>query len=208
MTAFIGWVSAQVGGTPIKVGYAGQVMGANMCAFVQSWTKKTTDGNGTIYFLNTINNDALMHSLKFNSDALSGCTSVDCGLFNVDPSLPEGGGPNQTAATYYTGYPTSGTPSGTNAFVDAGAIFMSAVSFASGFAEGSEQDGLSNINVQTTSNLGGATLGFLNYGYKIWQLLGTPDPKWIPAKLAIGVRLNTAGSATGNLVIRGTYVEG
>lgn len=208
MTAFIGWVNPQVGGTPIKVGYQGVVMGANMCGFVQSWTKKATDVSGSIYFLETINNDALIVEIKINSDAQSGMTSVDLGLFNVDPSLLTEGGPNQTATTYYAGYPVSGTPSGTNAFVDAGNIFMAAVSFASGFAEGSEQDGLVNLPVQTITTLGATTNGLLNYGLKIWQLLGASDPKWIPGKLAIGMRLNTATNSTGNLAIRGRYVEG
>lgn len=208
MTAFIGWVDPNVGGTPIKVGRQGIVMGAICNGFVQSWTKKSTDGNGTIYFIASINADALIHSIKINSDAASGMTSVDLGIYKVDPSLPQGGGPVTTTASYNAGYPTSGTPSATNAYVDAGAIFMSAVSFASGFAEGSEQDGLANINVQTVSNLGGSTLGFLNYGLKIWQLTGATDPKWADAKYAIGMRLNTAGTATPNIAIRAQYFEG
>jgi hypothetical protein len=208
MTAFIGWVDPNVGGTPIKVGKQGVVMGANMCGFVESWSKLATDANGSIYFITTINADALIHSLKLNQTAIANLTSLDIGLYNTDPALSTEGGPSQTAAAYYAGSPVSGTPSGANALVDAGAIFVSALDSHLGYAEGSEYDALSNLVIQTVTTLGAATNGFLNYSKKIWELLGFTDPKWAANKYTIGVRLNAAGANTGNFVLRGTYVEG
>lgn len=208
MAAFIGWIDSFVGGTPIKVGKQGVVMGAIVDGFTQAWTKKTTDANGTIYFIAEINADAIIFDLKLYNDALSGATSADIGLFLVDPGLPSGGGPSATVANYYAGYPTSGTPSGTNALVDAGNIFMTATDISAGSAEGSARDALANLVVQTITTLGATTNGFLNYSKKIWELLGMTDPKWASAKYAIGLRLNTAGAATGNLVLRGQWIEG
>jgi hypothetical protein len=206
MTAFIGWIDSNVGGTPIKVGKAGVVMGANMDAFAISWTKKTTDVDGSLYFLTTINADALIHSLKLNCDSISGLSSASIGLFNVDPSLPFDGGPSQTLSAYYAGCSVSGLPNSTP--VDAGAIFMALTDISGGSAEGSERDALANLVVQTVTTLGATTAGFLNYGKKIWELLGFSDPKYANAKYAIGMKMATAGSASGNLCLRGAYVEG
>ena len=207
MAAFIGWVDANVGNTPQKRGQVGLAAGGMVREFVQSWAKKTTDGNSTIYFVSEISSDALITSLLLNNDALAGATSADLGIYRVDPSQ-QAAGVNQTAATYFAGYPTSGTPSGTNAWVDAGAIFMSATDIHSAAGIGSEVQGLSNLSVETVTTLGATTNGLLNFALKIWQLLGIPDPKWKDDSYVVGLRLNTAGSAAGNLVLRGRYIHG
>lgn len=210
-TAFIGWPDTNVGGQPQKRGAPGLVAGGLFRGFMQSWTKKTTDGNGTIYFLQSIPADAVIKSISLYNDALSGATSADCGLYKLDPSQ-QAAGVDQTAADYNAGYPTNGLPSGTNAYVDAGAIFASAVDIHSGNAQGSPLNFLSNIVVQTVTTLGGTTNGFLNYELKIWQLLGNPGTdisyKFKEDSYAIGLRLNTAGSATGNLVLFGDWIQG
>jgi len=206
MAAFIGWIDPNVGGTPIKVGKAGIVAGALGSGFVQSWAKKTTDGDGSIYFIAEINADAIIRSLKFNCDAITGLTSMDVGIYKIDPSLPSGGGPSATAANYHAGCSVAGLPNSTP--VSAGAIFLSANDPHSGAAIGSEIDCLAYLLTETVTTLGATTNGLLNFSKKIWELLGFTDPKWADARYVIGVRLNTAGSAAGNMVLRGEYLEG
>jgi hypothetical protein len=206
MAAFIGWPNAQVGGTPQKRDSAARVAGGMYRAFVQSWTKATTDGNGTIYFLAEIPSDAILASLLLNNDALTGASSADLGIFKIDKSLSNLGTVSATAGDYFAGASATGLPNSTP--VDAGAILMSAVDISAGKANGSEQNGLANIDVQTVSTLGATTAGKLNFGKKVWELLGFTDPKWKDDSYAIGLRLNTAGSAAGNLVIRGAWVQG
>ena len=213
MAVFIGWVDPNVGATPQKRGEPGVAAGGLIRKATQTWTKKTTDGNGTIYFAQEVPADALLTELKLGNDALSGASSADVGLFEIDPSLQNLGGSNQTAATYYAGTPSNGsTPSSTNPKVDAGAIFMSAVSIAAGNAVTALLDLIfgssSNLFAQTITTAGGANPGLLLLNYKVWALLGFTDPKWKSDSYALGVRLNTAGSATGNLTLIHSYVQG
>lgn len=206
MAAFIGWVDANVGAVPQKRSSPALVSGSTVREFVQAWTKATTDGNGTIYFLVELPSDAIITSLLLNNDALAGCTSVDLGLYKIDKSLSNLGTVSQTAADYNAGCSVAGLPNSTP--VDAGAIFMSAVDINAGKANGSEQNGLNNIDVQTVTSLGATTYGKLNLERKLWELLGFTDPKWKDDSYVLGMRLNTAGSAAGNLVIRGRAVQG
>lgn len=203
--AFIGWADANVGAVPQKRGSPALVAGSTVREFVQSWTKATTDGNGTIYFLVELASDGIMTSLLLNNDALAGATSADLGVYKIDKSLSNLGTVSQTAADYFAGCSVAGFPNSTP--VDAGAIFMSAQDINAGNANGSEKNGLSNIDVQTVTTLGAATNGKLNFEKKIWELLGFTDPKWKDDSYALGLRLNTAGSAAGNLVVRGRYVQ-
>lgn len=205
-TAFIGWVDANVGATPQKRGEPGLAAGGLVRGFVQSWAKKTTDGNGTIYFVSQIPSDAIITSLLLLQDALTGLTSLDVGLYKGDKGLASLGGPSSTTADYNAGASTSGLPNSTP--VDAGAIFESAFDSHAGLAQGSERNVLTNLPVQTVTTLGATTNGFLNYGLKIWALLGFTDPKWKEDSYVIGVRLNTAGSAAGNFVLRGNWIQG
>lgn len=204
--AFIGWPNAQVGGVPQKRDSAARVAAGLVREFCQSWAKATTDGNGTIYFIAEIPSDAIVTSLLLNNDALTGATSADLGLYKIDKSLSNLGTVSSTASDYYAGCSVAGLPNSTP--VDAGAIFMSAVDISGGKANGSEQNGLANIDVQTITTLGATTNGKLNFGKKVWELLGFTDPKWKDDSYAIGLRLNTAGSAAGNLVLRGRWIQG
>ena len=206
MTAFIGWIDSNVAGTPQKRGQPGLCAGGLERAFVQAWTKKTTDADGSIYFVAEIPSDALITSLLLLNDAITGMNSMDIGLFKLDPSLGNLGGPSQTAAKYYAGASVAGLPNSTP--VDAGAIFVSALNASSGYAQGSEYNALSYIATETVTTLGATTNGLLNYGKKVWELLGFSDPKWKDESYVIGMRLNTAGSAAGNLVLRGRWIQG
>ena len=206
MTAFIGWVDANVAATPQKRGQPGLCAGGMERGFVQSWTKKTTDADGTIYFVSEVPSDALITSLLFFQDAIAGLTSLDVGLFKIDPGLSNLGGASQTAAAYYAGASVAGLPNSTP--VDAGAIFVSGLDSHLGYAQGSEYNALSYIATETVTTLGATTNGLLNYGLKVWELLGFTDPKWKEDSYAIGVRLNTAGAAAGNLVLRGRWIQG
>ena len=207
MTAFIGWIDSNIGTTPpSKRGQPGLCAGGLERGFVQSWTKKTTDADGTIYFVAEVSSDALIVSLLLNNEVIAGMSSLDVGLFKIDPSLPNLGGSSQTAAKYYAGASVSGLPNSTP--VDAGAIFVSALNASGGYLQGSEYNAMSYIATQTVTTLGATTNGLLNYGKKVWELLGFTDPKWKDDSYAIGVRLNTAGSAAGNLVLRGRYIQG
>lgn len=206
MAAFIGWADANVGASPQKRGSPALVAGGMVRAFVQAWTKATTDGDGTIYFLVELPSDAIVTSLLLNNDALAGCTSADLGLYKIDKSLGNlNGAASTTAADYHAGCSTTGLPNSTP--VGAGAIFMSAVDINAGKANGSEQNGLNNIDVQTVTTLGATTNGKLNFEKKLWELLGFTDPKWKEDSYALGMRLNTAGSAAGNLAVRGIFVQ-
>ena len=208
MAAFIGWVDANVGNLPQKRGEAGVAAGGEVQEFIQSWTKKTTDANGTIYFVSEIQSDALISELLLYNDAIAGLTSVDIGIFEIDPSLSNLGAVSQTAAAYYAGSPVGGIPSVATPKIDAGTLFTAAYDAHSGNAQGSPYTALSNLVVQTISNQGGSTLGFLNYALRLWELLGFTDPKWKSDSYAIGLRANTAGSAAGNLVLKGRYIQG
>jgi hypothetical protein len=152
--------------------------------------------------------DALISELLLYNDAISGLTSMDIGLFEIDRSLSNLGTVDQTAADYYAGSPVGGIPTVALPKVDAGAIFLSAYDAHLGNAQGSPYNALANLVVQTVTTQTGATNGFLNYGLKLWQLLGFTDPKWKSDSYAIGMRLNTAGSASGNLVLKGRYIQG
>jgi hypothetical protein len=206
MAAFIGWIDANVGALPQKRGLAGVAAGGLVREFIQSWAKKTTDGNGTIYFCAEIASDALITMLELYNDAITGLTSADIGIFKVDKSLSNLGAVSTTAGDYYAGASTTGTPNSTP--VDAGAIFLTATDISAGNAQGSPKNVLTNIVVQTITTLGATTGGFLNYDLKLWQLLGFTDPKWKEDAYAIGMRLYTAGSAAGNLVLRGRWIQG
>ena len=207
-TAFVGWVDANVGNLPQKRGEPGVAAGGHVLEFVQSWAKKTTDGNGTIYLVAEVMSDAIIAELALYNDALTGASSADVGVFEIDKSLSNLGTVDQTVADYYAGSPVGGIPTVALPKVDAGNIFLAATDISAGNAQGSPKNVLTNIVLQTITTQGAATNGFLNYGLKLWQLLGFTDPKWKSDSYAIGLRLNTAGSAAGNLVMRGRYIQG
>lgn len=213
MAAFIGWVDASVGATPQKRGEPGVVTGSIMRKGVQTWAKKTTDGNGTIYFAQQVPSDAIITEVKLLNDALSGATSADVGIFEIDPSLQNLGGPSTTVGNYYAATPSNGsTPSSTNPKVDAGNLYMSAVSIASGNPITAPLDlvfgSSSNLATQTITTAGAANPGLLILEYKLWALLGYTDPKWKSDAYALGLRLNTAGSAAGNIALICSWVQG
>lgn len=206
MAAFIGWVDANVGATPQKRGQPGLCAGGLERGFVQTWAKATTDGDGTLYFVAEVPSDALIVSLLLNNIATSGMTSLDIGLYKIDPTLPNLGGPSTTVANYKAGCSVAGLPNSTP--VDAGAIFVSALDASGGYLQGSEYNAMSYIATETITTLGAATNGLANYGKKVWELLGFTDPKWKEDSYAIGLRLNTAGSAVGRFVLRGRWIQG
>ncbi len=206
MAAFIGWIDANVGATPQKRGQVGLAAGGFVRGFVQSWAKKTTDGDGTIYFISEVPSDAIITSLLYLQDAITNLPSMDVGLYKVDPGLQNLGGATTTTALYRAAASTTGTPNSTP--VDAGLIFETALDSHSGYAQGSERNVLTNLPVQTVTTLGATTGGFLNYGLKIWQLLGFTDPKWKEDSYVIGIRLNTAGANAGNMALRGLWIQG
>ena len=206
MAALIGWVDGNVGAVPQKRGKVGIAAGGLYRKAITAWTKATTDGNGTLYFIQEIPSDAIIADLLLNADAITGLTSASIGLFKVDPSFPAGGGPNTTLTNYYAGASTTGLPNST--LVDASAIFMALTNISGGYAEGSELNAKSALVTQTITTLGAATNGFLNYGKKVWELLGYTDPKWKDDSYAIGMYVATAGSASGNLVLKSGWIQG
>ena len=211
MAAFIGWVDANVGALPQKRSLPGVAAGGNFFKGVQSWTKKTTDGNGTIYFISSIPSDALITELTLMNDALTGATSADVGLFEMDKSLSNLGAVDQTAADYYAGSPAGGVPVTVAApKIDAGAIYLSAKDISGGNAVTAPFNILngasSNITTQTVT--AATNPGLLVLGYKLWNVLGFTDPKWKSDSYVLGLRLNTAGSAAGNLTMPYSFVQG
>ncbi len=206
MAALIGWADGNVGAVPQKRGKVGIAAGGLYRKAIVAWAKATTDGDGTLYFLTEVPSDAIMAKMQFNCDALTGLTSASFGLFKIDPSFPAAGGPNTTITNYRAGASTTGTPNSTP--VDASAIFMALTNVSGGYAEGSELNAMSALVVQTITTLGAATNGFLNYGKKVWELLGFTDPKWKEDSYAIGMYCATAGSAAGNLVLKAEWIQG
>ncbi len=207
MAALIGWVDGNVGAVPQKRGKVGIAAGGFFRKSITAWAKATTDGDGTLYFITEVPSDAIMSSMKFNADAITGLSSASFGLFKIDPSFPAGGGPSTTLTKYYAGAATDATkPNGTP--TDASAIFMALTNIAGGYAEGSELNAMSALVTQTITTLGATTNGFLNYGKKVWELLGFTDPKWKEDSYAIGLYVATAGSAAGNLVLKADWIQG
>lgn len=205
MAATIGWVDANVGATPQKRSSPALVAGGLSRESVQAWAKVAGDGNGTIYFLNELPSDAIIVSALLNNDALTGATSADFGLYKIDKGLTNLGGPSTTTGDYTAGASVAGTPNSTP--VDAGAIYMSAQDISAGFAIASEKNLMSNITAQTVTTLGAAARGILALELKLWELLGFTDPKWKEDSYVLGLRLNTAGSAAGNLATRVHWVQ-
>lgn len=211
MAAFIGWVDASVGALPQKRGEAGVATGGHLRKGVQTWAKKTTDGNGTIYFLAEIASDAIITEIKLWNDALTGASSADVGIFEIDPGLSNLGGASSTTGNYLAGSPAGGVPVTVAApKVDAGAIFMSAKDISGGFALTAAYDVLfgANANIGTQTVTAASNPGLLILDYKLWALLGFTDPKWKSDSYALGLRLNTAGSAAGNLAVAYSYIQG
>lgn len=206
MAAFIGWIDASVGALPQKRGEPGLAAGGHVFEFAQSWAKKTTDGNSSIYFITQIPSDAILTSLLFNMDAIANLTSQSFGIFKGDKSLSNLGTVSATAADYYAGASTTGLPNSTP--VDASAILMAATDTHGGYALGSELNAMSAVSVQTITTLGATTNGLLNLGLKVWQLLGFTDPKWKEDSYLIGSLLTTAGSNAGNMALRGRWIQG
>jgi hypothetical protein len=210
-TTFIGWADGSVGALPQKRGEAGVVTGGRIFKGTQAWAKKTTDGNGTIYFLAEIPSDAIITEIKLMNDALTGASSADEGIIEIDPGLSNLGGANQTAAQYYAGSPAGAVPVTVAApKIDAGAIFMSANDISAGNTAASAKDVLfgSSANIASQTVTAASNPGLLIYNYKLWALLGFTDPKWKSDSYALGLRLNTAGSAAGNLAVPYSYVQG
>lgn len=184
--AFIGWPDANLSNTPVKRGDPSRVSGAQDLEICQPWVKATTDGNGTIYYLADLPSDSVMTALLLLNDALTGCTSVDLGVYkrNADGTIQtctQGGG--------------AGTGGAKSDGSDAGAIFASAVDISAGNAAGSPKNMLLALSIANT-------------GVKLWTLLGFTDPKLKDDRYVLGMRLNTAGAATGNLSLRASYLQG
>ena len=206
MAAFKGWIDANVGALPQKRGFPSVAAGGLIRSFCQSWAKKTTDGDGSLYFVAEVPSDAILTSLLFNMDAIASLTSQSFGIFKLDKSLSNLGTVSSTSSDYYAGASTTGTPNSTP--VDASAILCAATDTHNGYAVGSELNCLSAVPVQTITSLGAATYGMLNFGIKLWQLLGFTDPKWKDDSYIIGSLLTTAGANAGNMVLRGTWLQG
>lgn len=184
--AFFGWPDANLGALPIKRGDPSRIAGAQVYELLQPWVKATTDGNGTIYYLATLASDDVLTALELLNDALAGCTSVDIGVYRLDRN----GAPVNTAVGAGAG--SGGAKSDGS---DAGAIFASAVDISAGNAAGSPKNMLLALSIANT-------------GVKLWTLLGFTDPKLKDDRYVLGMRLNTAGAATGNLALKARKAQG
>jgi hypothetical protein len=184
--AFIGWPDANLSNLPLKRGDPSRIAGAETYELLQPWTKLTTDGDGTIYYIALISADAVFTALELLNAALAGCTSVDIGLYRLDRN----GVPVNTAAGAAAG--SGGAKSDGS---DAGALFASAVDINAGNAAGSPKNMMLAVSIANT-------------GKKLWELLGFTDPKLMDSRYVLGVRLNTAGAATGALALKARYAQG
>lgn len=184
--ATLAWPDPNRGANPVKRGNAALVTGGLVRQLAQAWAKAAADGNGTIYYLAALPADAIMEAAALCNDALAGCTSVDLGLYRFKD---DGSVQTNTAGG---GAGTGGAKSDGS---DAGAVFISAMDISAGFAIGSDKNGLLNY-------------GHANFGKKIWELLGFTDPKLKDDIYILGLRLNTAGAAVGNLSVRARWIQG
>ncbi len=184
--AFIGWPDANLSATPVKRGDPSRIAGAQDCEISQPWVKATTDGDGTIYYLANLPSDAVITAIDLLNDALAGCTSVDFGVYRLNRD-------GTVANTAVGAAAASGGAKSDGS--DAGAIFCSANDINAGNAAGSPKRMLLALSIANT-------------GKKLWQVLGFTDPKLKDDRYILGMRLNTAGAATGNLNVRVSYLQG
>ncbi len=75
------------------------------------------------------------------------------------------------------------------------AVLMSAVDLNAGKANGSEQNGLVAVAIGDLSK-------------KVWELLGYATPEASDGDYALCLTFTTAGTAAGNIVVRGSYILG
>lgn len=184
--AFIGWPDANLSASPIKRGDPSRISGAQVYELQQPWTKATTDGDGSFYWLANLPSDAVITSVELLNAALAGCTSVDLGFYRLDRN----GAPVNVAvgaAAASGGAKSDGS--------DGGAILASAVDINAGNAAGSPKNMLLALSIANT-------------GVMLWKLLGFTDPKLKDDRYVLGMRLNTAGAATGALSVKVRYLQG
>lgn len=184
--ATIGWADANLSATPVKRGDPSRIAGADVCELLQPWVKATADGNGSIYYLANLPADAVITDLSLLNDALMGCTSVDIGVYRLNR--------DGTVANTAVGA-GAGSGGAKSDGSDAGAIFASAVDISGGNAAGSPKNMLLALTIANT-------------GVKLWSLLGFTDPKLKDDRYILGMRLNTAGAATGNLSLKARFAQG
>lgn len=119
-----------------------------------------SDDDGSVYRIDRIPSDAIILSVKLASTAITGGTSFDLGFYEVSSASIAGAAVNKS-------------------------VLMSAVSFASGFARGSETNGLAAISIG-------------DLGKKIYEWLGKTIYNKKP-EYDIAITANTVGTVAGTI---------
>lgn len=169
------WTDANVVGG--KRGQSSKVVGGKEIGFISTYEKLgAADGNGSVLGIALIPANAVLKSLLLNNDALAGCTSVSFGYYRLD----------RDGQTFLDTAKSDGT--------SAKALLMSAVDINAGKANGSEQNGLKDVDIADLAK-------------KVWEFLGFTDPKLKDDSYVLALTLTTAGTAAGTITVRGTYVQ-
>lgn len=77
----------------------------------------------------------------------------------------------------------------------ASAVLQALADLSAGFAVGSEHDLMSAVSIA-------------NRGKKVWELLGYTDPKKVDGRYVLALTAATSGTAAGNIVVRGRFIQG
>lgn len=114
MAVINGYVDANLGAVPPKIGSNVQVLGGVAKIAVQSFAIASTDSAGSVYrVFKGLSPDIVISSISIFNDAMSGATSVDCGAWGVLDYDNVGAAINATcfasAVDIHSGSPVTGS---------------------------------------------------------------------------------------------------
>lgn len=118
------------------------------------------DDDGSIYRIDRIPADAIITKIELNADTITGGTDYDLGFYDVSTSVANG------------------------AAVDKD-VLLDGGDFSSGFARGSEKNGLSDVAIG-------------NLGKKVYELLGKTVSNMKP-EYDLALTANTVGTGAGTV---------
>ncbi len=175
MASISAWIDADV--VAGKRGQASKVSGAAERGFSATYEKLgAADGDGSVLGIIEIPANAVLKSLLLNNDALTGCTSASLGYYRKAKD-----------GTFTDDAKSDGT--------SGKAVLMSAVDINAGKANGSEQNGLTTVDIADLAK-------------KVYELLGWTVATKVDEDFVLALTLTTAGTAAGTITLRGTYIQG
>lgn len=173
MASTSAWIDADVAAG--KRGQATKVSSSQVQRFSATYEKAgSADGDGTVLAWVEIPSNAVLESLKLNSDALTGFSSVSVGLYRI-----------ANDGTFVDDALSTGS--------SAAALFRALTDMSAGYAIGSELDIMNAVALE-------------NLPKKIYELLGFTVATKSQEAYALCFKCTTAGTASGTLTVRGSYI--